>query len=781
MADEVVEMLREAARAALPPMEGELSIGGLEGPVEVHRDRWGVPHIYASSMRDLCAAQGFVAASDRYFQIELLMRYSTGQLSAMIGALTLPLDRFIRTLGWPGIAARHVAAWDDASKEYVGAFWEGVAAWGEQMTAPPVEYAILEADPWIPTPEQGMVATAGFALLLGYTLTRNWDAELLRAEIAEKVGVDAMLDLFPDCVNLPALIQAGKSTHPARAELLAQAFLPTSGQGSNNWVVTGERSATGKPLLANDPHLAILSPVMWYQCHLSAPGFHAAGASLPFTPGIVIGHNDRIAWGVTDTESDVSDLYLEHLSPDGQSAEYQGAWEPVTIREETIEIRDGDPDVLAVKETRHGPLLDSYLIGIADPASIEGGITKSYALRWVAQQATVRPSCILGVNTAGSWDDFRAALQGWECPALNWVYGDVDGNIGYQLWGRHPVRRSGDGTVPAPGWTDEFEWVGDVPYEELPWAYNPVEGFLCNANNKAHHDSYPHLLTKDFLPPFRVMRIGELLCATPKHTAASFAAIQMDTLSPAVREVMPHLLTVVPGTDRQRAAVAMLEAWDHDLAADSAPAAIYEAWLYHVARRVLLPRLGPDLYTHFHARRQWSNAFEFLALPNMLACPTARWFGADGVAGRDDLLCSALDDALDELTERLGPDLSSWRWGAVHKATFAGQLGMVPGLEELLTAGVVEMGGNEQTVCQSLHEPDLSYKVSIVPSWRQILDLSDWDASLGALPGGQSENPTSPHYNDLLAMWGRGEYHALPFSRAAVEAATVSTMRLTPP
>ncbi|HLI56064.1 MAG TPA: penicillin acylase family protein, partial [Actinomycetota bacterium] len=423
---------------------------------------------------------------------------------------------------------------------------------------------------------------------------------------------------------------------------------------------------------------------------------------------------------------------------------------------------------------------DSYLIGIADPVAIEGGITRNYALRWVAADRAVQPSCLTRVNTAGNWDEFRAALNGWECPGLNWVYADVDGNIGYQLWGRHPVRKAGDGTIPVPGWTDEFEWVDNVPSGELPWAYNPTEGFLCNANNKAHHDSYPHLLTKDFLPPFRVLRIAELLCATEKHTVDSFARIQQDTVSLAVREVLPYLLAVQAGTARQGEALALLRAWDHDLAADSAAAAIYEAWLNQLAREVLLPRLGHDLFIHFHARRQWTNAFEFLALPAMLACPSARWFGAEGLEGRDAVLSAALDAALDELTERLGPDMTGWRWGAVHRATFAGQLGMVPGLEELLTAGVVEMGGNEQTVCQSLHEPDLGYKVSIVPSWRQILDLSDWDASVGSLPGGQSENPASPHYNDLLAIWGAGDYHPLPFSREAVDKLTVATLRLTP-
>ena len=780
MADEVVEMLREAAREALPPLEGEIQVEGLSEPVEVRRDRWGVPHIRAASLADLILAQGFVVASDRFFQMELLMRYSTGRLSELIGALTLPLDRFVRTMGWPSMAARHVAGWDDESREQVSWFWNGARAWVEQMPAPPVEYAILETEPWLPTEEDGLQATAAFALLLGYTLTRNWDAELLRAEIAEKIGVDAMLDLFPDSPTLPPYLQAGRDVHPARMSLLADAFLPASNQGSNNWVVAGERSATGLPLLANDPHLSILLPSMWYECHLTAPGLDAAGASLPFAPGVVIGHNQRIAWGITNTESDCSDLYLERLSEDGTAAEYLGAWEPLTIREETIEVRDGDPVVLQVKESRHGPLLDSYLIGIADPAAIEGGITRSYALRWVASEATVQPSSLTRIDRAAGWEEFRDALRTWECPGLNFVYADVDGNIGFQLCGRHPIRRGGDGSVPVPGWTDEYEWVGNVAYDELPRAFNPTEGWLATANAKPHPDSYPYVLSRDFLPPFRLRRIAELLTATPKHSAQSFARIQRDTLSIPARETLPFLLTIQPQDGRQKQALGMLADWDHDMAADSAPAAIYEAWISALGRAVLLPRLGEDLYIHFHGRRQWTNAFEFLALPALVEYPSARWFGEDGIAARDRVLAAALDAALDELTERLGDEMTAWRWGAVHKATFAGQLGMVPGLEELLTAGVVEMGGNEQTVCQSLHEPDLGYKVSVVPSWRQILDVSDWDASLGVLPGGQSENPASPHYNDLLGLWARGEYHPLPFSQAAVEAATVARMRLKP-
>jgi len=381
---------------------------------------------------------------------------------------------------------------------------------------------------------------------------------------------------------------------------------------------------------------------------------------------------------------------------------------------------------------------------------------------------------------AGSFEEFREAVRSWECPGQNVVYGDVEGTIGYQCTGLYPVRRTGDGALPVPGWTAEYEWEGFVEFEELPWNVDPEEGFLATANNKVHGDAYPHLIGHDFLPPFRARRIVELLTSTERHTQETFSAIQLDTVSIPARENARRLVEVEPATDRQKEAIAHLQDWDGDLAAGSVAACIYQAWLKHVARQVLLPRLGRELYTHYYARRDGSNGFQFQALPNMLANPTARWLGANGRGALHDVLRRALDDAIDELEGPLGRDMDAWRWGAVHRVVLAGPLALIPDLAELFTGGVVEAGGDEQTICQGGFEPDHSYDVAVLSSWRQIIDLSDADAAVGIHPTGQSGHPASEHWNDLLPLWAKGEHHPLAFTRRSVEAHAEATLTLVP-
>jgi penicillin amidase len=778
----LVEALREGAKQALPPVEGAIRAPGLHGPVEVIRDHWGVPHIYANDLHDLFFAQSWVIVSERLFQFDFLSRLATGRLSEMFSELTLPIDRFVRTMGWNRIGERLGAAYDGRSMEMAAAFSAGARAWIETMPMKPVEYQVLDLEPEIPSDDQIAAIGASASVFMAYGLSRNWDHELLRAEIAERLGPEVMRTLFPDLDTESSLVEAGKEGGADRTALLRDAILPASGQGSNNWVVDATRTTTGKPLLANDPHLAIAAPSIWFESHLSAPGYHAAGITLPFSPGIVIGHNERIAWGFTNTEGDVMDLYLERLSEDRTKAEYNGTWEPVIIHREEISVRGHDqPEVLEVRETRHGPILDSYMVGIADPVVVEGGITRTYALQWAGADHGIQPSTILAINTAGSWDEFREAVQGWQCPGQNMLYADVDGNIGYQLTGMYPIRRNGDGTVPVPGWTDEYEWDGWVPFDELPRSFNPEDGFLVTANNKMHDEGYRHNLGRDFLPPYRARRIAQMICELETHDAASFARMQTDTVSLPAADLLPALTAIEPQSDRQKAALTLLTEWDRDIAADSAAAAVYEVWNKHIALRVLRPLLNDEeLLTHFYGRRQWTNAFQYQVLPNILAYPTARWWGRNGAEARDDALRETLDTALDELATALGEEMAAWRWGALHKATFAGRLALIPDLAEMFTAGVVEMGGDEQTVNQGLFEPGWSYDVVVAPSWRQILDLSDWDASLGTHTVGQSGNPESPHFADLLPLWAEGKHHPMPFTREAVERHVEGRLRLTP-
>jgi penicillin G amidase len=400
----------------------------------------------------------------------------------------------------------------------------------------------------------------------------------------------------------------------------------------------------------------------------------------------------------------------------------------------------------------------------------------------VGLEEGVSNSTVHRLNTAENFEQFRAALEGWTCPGQNFVYADVDGNIGYQCTGMHPIRRRGDGTVPVPGWTGEYEWDGYVPYEELPWAYNPEEGFIATANAKPHDDSYPYLLGHDFLPPFRARRVAQMITERDTHDVDSFAQMQFDWLSLPARDVLAQIGELEPADDRQKEALDLLANWDFRLSPDSAAGAVYQVWCMHMARAILLPVLGERLFEHYYSRRQWSNEFQTSVLPRLLEFPQARWFGADGREARDEVLRSTLDGALDELTERLGEDMAAWSWGGIHRIRFMGRLGsVIPDLAELFTGGDAPWGGDEMTVNQGTFEPGPgTYDTAVVASWRQIVDLTDLDRSVGTHTVGQSGNPASPHFNDLFPLWSTGRHHPLPFTRAAVEAATEHTLELAP-
>jgi penicillin amidase len=785
---EWVDQLRDRARAGLAPIDGELRVDGLHEPVEVIRDGWGVPHIYGGDEHDLFFAANFVACSERLFQVDFLLRLANGRLSELISQLGLPIDRFFRTVGLNRAGRTIAGTYDERSLAAFDAAMRGANAWIERMPTRPVEYEVLDFDPEpFPTGDDGAAYGSAFSALISWGLSGNWDHELLRWTIADRLGPAAMRALFPDIDGLPAPLTPGTNGGAEgagfrRLELLRQAVRPPSMQGSNNWVVSGSRSVTGKPLLANDPHLAAQSPSLWFEVHLNAPGIDVAGVSLPLVVGVQIGHSDRIAWGLTNVGGDTQDLYMERLNEDRTAAWFDGAWEPVTVHREEILVRGHDEPVqLEVPETRHGPVLDSYLIGLANPEPVPFDGPEVFSLQWTGLSAAVSPTTMITLARARTIEEFREALRGWACPGQNVVYADVDGHIGYQCTGLYPIRRTGDGTVPAPGWRPEYEWTGWVPFEELPWSVDPEEGFLATANQRIHDDGYPYLIGVDFLPPHRARRIGQLLTAEPLHSMESFARMHSDVVSPLALTLLPFLLEVDAEADREREAMKALAAWDCSLAADSPAAAIYQVWCMRIAEEILLPKMGRQLFDHYYARRESTIAFQYTVLPRLLEFPTAMWFGRDGREARDELLRRALVKALDELAERSGPDLAGWSWGAIHRARFAGALAVIPDLAELFTPGEAPWGGDDTTICQGLFEPGAgSYDVCVLPSWRQILDVSDWDASVGTHTVGQSGNPASPHFADLFELWSTGRYHPMPFSRAAVEEAAEGYLRLTP-
>jgi penicillin G amidase len=769
--DDWADALRDAARAALPPIEGDVRVAGLAGPVEILRDDWGVAYISAETLDDLWFAQGYVTAAERCFQLELALRASTGRLSELFGDLTLSMDQFVRTVGLHRAGVRIARGYDDESRSMMRSFRRGAAAWIANAPAPPPEYMVLGTSPTLPDDEAAWAAATAY---LAWGLSGNWDAELLRALLTERLGVEVAAELLPPSAAARGVVTGAAAAEPSGDRIDGVAPAPP-GQGSNNWVVAGERTHSGSPLLANDPHLLVQQPGAWLELHLRAPGYAARGVALAFLPGILIGTTADHAWGITNVSGDTQDLYIERLNRDGTAAEFRGAGEPLTVHSEEIAVR-GRPasETLVVRETRHGPILHAYAVGILDPTFVEDGLGETYALRWVGADRSIMPSAVTAVARAASFEEFRRAVRAVECPGQNFVYADAIGTIGYQCTGAYPVRRGWDGASPVAGWAGEFEWDGFIPFESLPWSKDPDRGYIVSANDRVHDDAYPFVIGTDFHPPHRARRIVELLDADERHSVASFARMQHDTVSIAARELLPTLLAIAPATDGARAALELLRGWDGDLRGDAPAAAIYEAWVSALARGIVEPRAGRELFEMYRGHRA---AFQGEALPRLLAEPSSAWWGD---VGRDAMLARALADAVADLGERLGVDPAAWRWGALHTARFAGPLARMPGLADLFTAAVVELGGDEHTIARAGVDERGGYGAAVVATWRQVIDLSDVDRSIGVAATGQSGNPASPHWADQASLWARGAHHPLPFSRPAVEAAAVASMRMTP-
>ena len=573
--------------------------------------------------------------------------------------------------------------------------------------------------------------------------------ELLRTHLAAELGDEAAGRLLPPLVGHPTAPAAGRLA----GELLRELPRPPRGLGSNEWAIAGSRTASGLPLLANDPHLLVQQPGAWIELHLRAPGYEARGVAAPFAPGIVLGTTAHHAWGATNVAGRAGPLF-ERMNDEARQHATRTPGAPHDPSRADPRSRDDEPLVHRSGPPGTGRLLESYLTGRLRPAKhpLEG----AFALRWVGPPQHP-PAALIDSRNVTTFDGFRDAARALECPGQNLVYADVDGTIGYQCTGLHPIRAAGDGTVPVPGWTAEHEWQGFVPFEELPSSVDPGRGFLVTANDRIHADDYPHVIGLDFHAPDRAARITELLGS---------GATTRSRRPPDPADTVP--LGAVAGTtdrDRARTRPRILDGWDRDVAAGSAAAALWEVFLDELARRALGGR--EPLIEEYLTDRE---LFRCRALPAMIE------EGVLTADDRDDALAAAWDRCIADM----GPDPEDWRWGDIHRARFAHPLGRMPGLEPLFVAADHALGGNEQTVNNAGFEGEGPFRVYVVPSWRVVYDLSDLDASAGILPTGQSGNPASPHWNDQTEPWAAGTLRPLPFSRAAVEAAATERLALLP-
>jgi len=792
-----LRLLRPLLKLAQPKLDGTVRLDGIGAPVEILRDRFGVPHIYARTVEDVAFAQGWVHAQDRLWQMELNRRVAAGRLSELFGALAFDTDRLLRILGLYRAAEGSVRALDDEERRVLDAYANGVNAFLDRHPRRlPVEFLLLgrRPEPWRP------VDTLGWAHVMAWGLSANWDSELVNAAIAAKLGPVRAARLKGEYARQHPIVvhdtEHAELYERALAELRALGeWMPqTALVGmSNNWVVDGEKSVTGNPLLANDPHLSLQMPSIWHQVHLCTPEAEAAGVSLPGAPGVVIGHNREIAWGFTAAVPDTADLYVETLDKEGRYL-HRGEWLAPEVRTETIRVRgEATARRVDVVSTVHGPIVTriSPLASWADPHAL--------ALKWIGHQPLKIVRASLGLLRAGNWDQFRAAIADWSAPSMSVVYADRAGNIGYHMCGRVPVRAPRhEGWTPAPGWTGEHEWVGEIPVDELPHGLNPAQHFFASANNRIAGAGYRHHLGVETMNGHRARRIVELLGEKEKLSAADFARMQVDLhCTPAVRfsgllvdEAERILIqpALQPRRDLAERALDTLRGWDHVLLPSSVAATIYELVLFFAQKRLLEPLLGPALTESAmgvgcHANLNpivlgWMDRMP-LTVQEIFLCDEREWFRG---LPREALLADALADALDYLTRAHGSDIRRWTWGGVHPAGFHHPLGSQKPLDQIFDRGPYPYGGDTNTVWQAAFVPRLpiSSDGGFTASWRQIIDLADWDRSLVMNSTGQSGHPGSPHYDDLIPKWLAGEYHPMLWSRAAVEAQLEATQRLEP-
>ncbi|MGW4974947.1 penicillin acylase family protein [Streptomyces mirabilis] len=871
-------------RASFPQTKGSLTLDGLSGPVDVKRDGNGIPQIYASSDEDLFMAQGYVQAQDRFYEMDVRRHMTSGRLSEMFGSGQVKNDEFLRTMGWDRVAKEEYDKKLSAStKKYLQAYAKGVNAYlkgkdGEDIS---LEYAALGFTNDYKPQEWTPVDSVAWLKAMAWDLRGNMQEEIDRSLMTSRLGPKQIADLYPeypysrnktitqegqyDSVT-GSYVQgsgttagsgtqstagtglAGNTTAPDGLQSqLSKLYnvldnVPTAvgvngnGIGSNSWVVAGEHTITNKPLLANDPHLSASLPSVWYQMGLHCTSvsskcqYDVSGYTFAGMPGVVIGHNQDIAWGMTNSGVDVTDLYLEKIT--GEGYEYDGKVLPFTSRKETIKVAGGGNKTIVVRETKDGmPLLsdrDDELVKVGKKATVDSGAPDrgdgyAIALRWTALDPGNSMDAVFQLDKASNWSEFRTAAASFDVPSQNLIYADTNNHIGYQLPGKIPTRSKGDdGSLPSPGWDSKYTWTGYIKQSALPYEYNPKRGYIVTANQAVvDKDKYPYTLTTDWGYGTRSQRISDLIEAKIKGggkiSTDDMRQMQLDDSSEIAKLIVPKLLKIDVADKNVRDAQKLLEGWDYTQDADSAAAAYFNAtW-----RNILKLAFGNKLPKELRVKGQCLNVAPvdstgpadenqtvrecgqreadqaqpdggdrwFEVVRKIIDDQNNDWWKApktrlDKAAdNRDELFARAMKDARWELTAKLGKDMDTWSWGRLHRLFLKNQtLGTEgPGvLQYMLNRGPWKLSGGEATVNATGWNAAGGYGVVWVPSMRMVVNLDDFDKSKWINLSGASGHAYSAHYTDQTDKWAKGELLPWSFSDKAVDKSTSDTLVLKP-
>jgi penicillin amidase len=764
------------ARSALPQLDGTTRIPGLSAQVSVTRDLHGVPTIEASSLQDLFFAQGYVTAQDRLWQMDVMRRFAAGELAEILGDDLVKHDREQRILGLSAAARKSIKMFSVAERSRFEAYARGVNAYIEShRDRLPLEFRILNYSPQLWTVVDSCLIAAQMVKDLNHgpyrhALTREKISARLGRELTEDLYVNSSVHDRPPTASRPSFIEKGDGVgtskvadSPNWTEAAPLHGFPSVASvdidqspaiGSNNWVVSGAHTVSGKPLLSNDMHLGHQMPNLWYQAHLHCADFEAAGVTLPGVPYVIVGHNRRIAWGFTNVGPTVEDVYVETFNQNGQYLTAEG-WRDPEHRHEVIH-RKGKPDLMVdFVLTRHGPIISELV----------PGETRQLALRWTLYEGTRNP--FFELNSAQNWDEFRRALSKLDAPGQNVVYADVDGNIGYQTTGKIPIRASGDGSLPASGSDNSHEWNGYIPFEKLPSVFNPAAGIIATANSRITPDRYPFSISNGWEAPWRSARIYGVLESGKKFSPADMLALQTDIYSEWEHFSAESFVFSVDHaknpSSRVRRAADIMRHWDGRMSADSASPTIAARARTELSRLLLEPKLGsaPKDPEHLDTSLSWESyswPMQSVWLENVIRQRPARWL-PDKYPNYDELLTAALGAAVGDRDK--GEDLRSWKWSKFHPVEIQHPiLGRIPLLKYWSGPGIQKQSGSGFTVKAVTRDHG--------PSERMTVDLSNFDQSTLNLVTGQAGNFLSPFYMDQWNAWYQGYTFNLPFSPAAI-------------
>jgi penicillin amidase len=782
--------------ASQPQIDGRIQLKSLHAATDIVRDAEGIPHIYAQNADDAYFALGYVHAQDRLWQMEMNRRIAAGRLAEVLGPNAVGSDRFLRTIGVRRNAEAIVANLPAPTRAVLNAYANGVNAYLAQRSGPlPPEFILTGAPapaPWQPAD------SVGWLTMMAWDLGGNWTQELLRMRLAQRLSLDqinAFLPPYPgDAVlktrDYTTLYRelSGTTQHLVKVSAIAPPS-QVDGMGSNNWVVSGQLSETGKPLLANDPHLGLSAPALWYFAHLSAPGLNTIGATLPGVPSVILGRNDRIAWGFTNTAPDVQDLYVERINPlNPKQYQTPDGWAEFRMRTETIKVK-GEPDIIMdVRETRHGPVLTGAS-PFADRAPADA---RKYAISfaWTALRPDdLTMQAAIDLNRVKSWPEFLDVLRNFGAPQQNIVYADIDGNIGYIAPARVPIRKPENdlmGLAPAPGWDSRYDWAGFIPFDELPRQFNPASQRVITANQKIVGPDYPYFLTSEWTLPYRADRISALIDARPKHGMRSFAGIQKDYVSLAAQELLPILRQTVPRSERARAALKALSTWNGAMDAERAEALIFNAWMREASRMIFADELGDASMKDF-----WEQRNVHQPMVNVLKNLNGQGNWCRDVSAAPaatpqtcaDVLSLSLERALADLTQRYGADMATWRWGTAHVGLSEHRpFAKVPALAWLFDIRVPTPGDTFTVNVgrHNLRDEAAPFASHHAASLRALYDLSDMENSRFIHSTGQSGNVLSPLYRNYAQRWAEVEYLPMKMGRDAVEKGRLGVLTLSP-